>query len=126
MAAWLTWLKSRLLLPKEMEGSDEAEQAAGVLTDRLAELGRIRAVTAWLEARPRLGRDMFGRGRPEVAPGPMVAADFVSLFQACLDVLRGQNGTACRYIPAATPPPVDALSGHRADAGDPWQAAGGR
>ena len=28
MAAWLTWLKSRLLLPKEMEGSDEAEQAA--------------------------------------------------------------------------------------------------
>ena len=93
MAAWLTWLKSRLLLPKEMGGSDDAEQAAGVLTDRLAELGRVRAVTAWLEARPQLGRDMFERGRPEITPGPMVAADFVSLFQTCLDVLRGQSGS---------------------------------
>lgn len=92
MAAWLTWLKSRLLLPKEMEGSDEAEQASGVLADRLADLERVRAVTDWLEARPQLGRDMFERGRPEIAPGPMVAADFVSLFQACLDVLRGQSG----------------------------------
>jgi segregation and condensation protein A len=94
MAAWLTWLKSRLLLPKVMEGLDEAEQAAGVLTDRLAELGRVRAVTAWLESRPQLGRDMFERGRPEIASGPMVAADFVSLFQACLDVLTGRNGRA--------------------------------
>ena len=92
MAAWLTWLKSRLLLPKEMEGSDDAEQAAGVLADRLADLERVRAVTDWLEARPQLGRDMFERGRPEIAPGPTVAADFVSLFQACLDVLRGQTG----------------------------------
>jgi segregation and condensation protein A len=93
MAAWLTWLKSRLLLPKEMEGSDEAKQAAGVLTDRLAELGRVRAVTDWLEARPQLGRNMFERSRPEITSGPMVAADFVSLFQACLDVLRGQSGS---------------------------------
>jgi segregation and condensation protein A len=92
MAAWLTWLKSRLLLPKEMEGSDEAELAAGVLADRLADLERVRAVTDWLEARPQLGRDMFERGRPEIAPGPTVAADFVSLFQVCLDVLRGQSG----------------------------------
>ncbi|HEY1931486.1 MAG TPA: ScpA family protein [Acetobacteraceae bacterium] len=66
MAAWLTWLKSRLLLPKEMEGSDEAEQAAGVLADRLADLERVRAVADWLEARPQLGRDMFERGRPEL------------------------------------------------------------
>jgi len=93
MAAWLTWLKSRLLLPREMEGVEEAEQAAEVLADRLAELERVRAVTDWLNARPQLGRDMFERGRPEIAPGPMVAADFVSLFQACLDVLRGQNGS---------------------------------
>ena len=94
MAAWLTWLKSRLLLPKAIGETDEADQAAGVLTDRLAALDRVRAVTAWLEARPQLGRDMFERARPESAPGPMVAADFVSLFQACIDVLRGQNGRA--------------------------------
>jgi segregation and condensation protein A len=90
MAAWLTWLKSRLLLPKEMDGAAEGEQAAQVLTERLAELDRVRAITAWLEARPQLGRDMFERGRQEAGPGPVVAANFVSLFQACIDVLRGE------------------------------------
>lgn len=94
MAAWLTWLKSRLLLPKAIGETDAAEQAAGVLTDRLAELDRVRAVTAWLEARPQLGRDTFERTRPEIAPGPLVAADCVSLFQACIDVLRGQSERA--------------------------------
>jgi segregation and condensation protein A len=92
MAAWLTWLKSRLLLPRELEDAKEAERAAQVLTDRLAELERVRSVVNWLEARPQLGRDMFQRGRPEPTPGPAVAADFLALFQACLDVLRDGQG----------------------------------
>jgi len=100
MAAWLTWLKSRLLLPKDMEGAAEGEQAARGLTERLAELDRVRAITAWLEARPQLGRDMFERGRPDAGPGPVVAANFVSLFQACIDVLRGEpRQTAETYHP---------------------------
>jgi segregation and condensation protein A len=105
MAAWLTWLKSRLLLPKEMEGAAEGEQAAQVLTGRLAELDRVRAITAWLEARPRLGRDMFEKGRPEAGPGPVVVANFVSLFQACIDVLRGEPART----PQAYRPPRRAL-----------------
>ena len=127
MAAWLTWLKSRLLLPKEMEGSDAAEQAAGLLTDRLAELGRVRSVTEWLAARPQLGRDMFERGRPEIAPWPMVAADFASLFQACLDVLRGQDGSRSEayrpprrvlWTPSQAIARMQAILGKRPEGGD--------
>ena len=88
IAAWLTWLKSRLLLPRELDETNEAERAAQVLTDRLATLERVRSVVSWLEARPQLGRDMFERGRPESAPGPVVAVDFLALFEACLAVLR--------------------------------------
>jgi len=91
MAAWLTWLKSRLLLPKDTEEAKQAEQAAQVLTERLAQLERVRRVTAWLEARPQLGRDMFERGRTQATPGPVAVADFATLFRACLDVLRGRR-----------------------------------
>ena len=91
MAAWLTWLKSRLLVPKGMDADGEAEQAARVLTGRLAELQQIRVVTAWLEARPQLGRDMFEPSRAEAAAGQSVAADFQSLFEATLDVLEGRD-----------------------------------
>src|SRR5271154_3641398 len=48
MAAWLTWLKSRLLLPADALGADEAEDAAGVLALRLRDLSAIRAAAAWL------------------------------------------------------------------------------
>ena len=65
MAAWLAWLKSRLLLPAGTEAADEAEAAAGDLAARLAELASLRAAAAALEARPQLGRDVFGRGAPE-------------------------------------------------------------
>jgi segregation and condensation protein A len=43
MAAWLTWLKSRLLLPIDPEEAQEAQQAQQVLTQRLIELERVRA-----------------------------------------------------------------------------------
>ncbi len=65
MAAWLAWLKSRLLLPKEETAEEDAEALAGRLADRLAELERMRAGAAWLAARPQLHRDVFPRGAPE-------------------------------------------------------------
>ena len=65
MAAWLAWLKSRLLLPAGTEAAEEGEAAAGHLAARLAELSAMRAAAAALEARPRLGRDVFARGAPE-------------------------------------------------------------
>jgi segregation and condensation protein A len=65
MAAWLTWLKSRLLLPAGTEAAEEGEQAAEVLAARLRELEAIRTVAAWFGQRPQLGVDVFARGMPE-------------------------------------------------------------
>jgi segregation and condensation protein A len=65
MAAWLTWLKSRLLLPPGSEAEEEGEEAAEVLAGRLRELEVVRAVVGWLGARPMLGHDVFARGAPE-------------------------------------------------------------
>jgi segregation and condensation protein A len=63
MAAWLTWLKSRLLLPAAED--EEAEQSAETLAARLIDLQAIRAAAAWLGKRPQLGWDEFTRGTPE-------------------------------------------------------------
>ncbi len=67
MAAWLAYLKSRLLLPKDKTGDDgpSAEDLAGALADRLRKLEAIRAAAQLLMQRPQLGRDFFGRGQPE-------------------------------------------------------------
>jgi segregation and condensation protein A len=62
MAAWLTWLKSRLLVPPGEEETEDAEQIAERLTDRLQALELIRAAAAWLGRRPILGTDVFVLG----------------------------------------------------------------
>jgi segregation and condensation protein A len=65
MAAWLTWLKSRLLVPAGAEDPEDAEQIAELLTGRLQALELIRAAAAWLGRRPILGIDVFGQGASE-------------------------------------------------------------
>jgi segregation and condensation protein A len=65
MAAWLTWLKSRLLVPETSEAAEEGELAAEALADRLRALQAVRQAAAWLGARPQLGVDVFARGAPE-------------------------------------------------------------
>ena len=65
MAAWLTWLKSRLLLPEELEPEEDPELLAERLTERLAELDRMRNAAFWLSGQLQLGRDTFARGEPE-------------------------------------------------------------
>ena len=66
MAAWLAYLKSRLLLP-DVEGPDgpSAEDMANALAWRLKRLEAFREVAARLMGRPQLDRDVFGRGDPE-------------------------------------------------------------
>jgi segregation and condensation protein A len=66
MAAWLAYLKSRLLLPDppKPEGPGAAELAEA-LAQRLRRLEQIRRAAEKLVNRPRLGRDFFGRGSPE-------------------------------------------------------------
>ena len=66
MAAWLTYLKSRLVLPQpNPEEVASAEEAAILLRWRLQRLESMRGSAARLMARERLGRDVFARGNPE-------------------------------------------------------------
>src|SRR5262245_30428768 len=66
MAAWLAYLKSRLLLP-EAAGPEEpsAEDLANALAWRLKRLEAFREVASRLMGRPQLDRDVFARGDPE-------------------------------------------------------------
>ena len=86
MAAWLTWLKSRLLVPA-VDGDDleDGELAAEALAGRLREMNVVRSLASWLAARPALGQDVFARGLAEthfeydrsrivLEPGPFVRA----------------------------------------------------
>lgn len=67
MAAWLAYLKSRLLLPKQASGDGESgEEMAAVLHFRLKRLEAMRDAAARLVNRNRLGRDVFARGMPEL------------------------------------------------------------
>src|SRR6201996_437318 len=66
MAAWLAYLKSRLLLPEAAPGEGpSAEDMALALANRLRRLEAIREVANQLMDRPQLNRDVFGRGFPE-------------------------------------------------------------
>ena len=65
MAAWLAYLKSALLLPKEEQEDPSPEELALRLQLRLQRLGAMREAAARLMGRDRLGRDVFVRGTPE-------------------------------------------------------------
>ena len=65
MAAWLAYLKSALLLPREPEEDPEPDELALRLQLRLERLKAMREAGARLMARDRLGRDVFARGAPE-------------------------------------------------------------
>jgi segregation and condensation protein A len=67
MAAWLAFLKSKLLLPaeKDEEGEPTGAELAALLAFRLKRLHAMREVSAQLMTRKRLGRDVFARGAPE-------------------------------------------------------------
>lgn len=66
MAAWLAYLKSRLLLPEQHPAEGlSAEEMANALALRLRRLEAIRKFAEQLMNRPQLGRDIFERGQPE-------------------------------------------------------------
>ena len=88
MAAWLAYLKSRLLLPKpEKKLPDEApaEEIAAALAYRLAKLDMMRRAAEGLRERPQLGRDVFVRGDPEairIAASTSFEGDLYALMRA--------------------------------------------
>jgi len=65
MAAWLAYLKSALLLPRDPEIEPSPEELALRLQLRLERLNAMREAGARLVARDRIGRDVFLRGAPE-------------------------------------------------------------
>jgi len=67
MAAWLAYLKSKLLLPREAGTEDQptGDELAARLAFRLKRLEAMRNAAAGLMTRKRLGRDIFARGMPE-------------------------------------------------------------
>ena len=105
MAAWLTWLKSRLLLPDDPEAAEEGEVAAETLAARLQALAAIRAAAAWLGGCPQLGQDVFARGQPEVLTEidrSQLAVNVPGLVRAYLSALRrgaGSRGYQLRPAP---------------------------
>jgi segregation and condensation protein A len=87
MAAWLALLRSRLLLPAGAEEAAEAAREAAGLRRRLADREAARRLADWLERRPQLGRDVFGRAAAEPTDGAAPAADITELLRACLKLL---------------------------------------
>jgi segregation and condensation protein A len=86
MAAWLAYLKSRLLLPTPAgEEEPPPEALAARLAFRLQRLQAMREAAAQLMARNRLGREVFGRGAPEplaIESRTVLADNLVDLLKA--------------------------------------------
>lgn len=95
MAAWLTYLKSALLLPKEAQEEPSAEELALRLQMQLQRLDAMREAAARLMARDRLGRDVFLRGSPEglrVARASAIDCSLYELLKAYADIrARGEG-----------------------------------
>ncbi len=89
MAAWLAYLKSRLLLPQQSkDDGPSGEELASALAFRLKRLEAMRDAATRLINRNRLGRDVFARGAPE-----HIAVDRKSAYDASLyDLLSAYAG----------------------------------
>ena len=101
MAAWLAWLKSRLLLPAAEQPEPDAEDASDLLALRLQGLEAIRRGAVWLGARPQLGQEVFCRGMPEdfaVIDRSRLALDVGALVRAYLAATRRAAANR-RYVP---------------------------
>ncbi|MCK2165484.1 segregation and condensation protein A [Thalassospira xiamenensis] len=92
MAAWLAYLKSRLLLPKQDSDEEElsAEEMAEILAFQLKRLEAMKAAGEELLERPNLGRDFFGRGDPEevrVTTASVYDASLYDLLKAYAQIM---------------------------------------
>ncbi|MEO0032516.1 MAG: hypothetical protein RIS94_2274 [Pseudomonadota bacterium] len=95
MAAWLAYLKSLLLLPRDPDMQPSPEELALKLQLRLQRLGAMREAGARLMARDRLGRDVFLRGAPEG-----LRVDRRNRWQADLfDVIQAYGAVKARTAP---------------------------
>ena len=105
MAAWLAYLKSRLLLPKP-PGRDEEEPPAEALAEalafRLAKLDAMRSAARALKAGPQLGRDVFTRGAAEDRPVRAASRPREDLY----DLISAYAAARLRPLAAPYRPPA--------------------
>ena len=106
MAAWLAFLKSKLLLPAEPseEGEPTGEELAALLAFRLKRLDAMRDAAAQLMTRKRLGRDVFPRGLPEpvrVTKNGVFEANVYDLLKA-YSQQRQRNTTSTLHMEKRT------------------------
>ena len=100
MAAWLAYLKSCLLLPRDQEADPSPEELAMRLQLRLQRLSAMREAGARLLARDRIGRDVFLRGAPEglkVVRNSIWQADLYDLISA-YGFVRARNEPAIHFV----------------------------
>jgi segregation and condensation protein A len=113
MAAWLAFLKSRLLLPEPREeDAPEAEEMAAALGHRLQLLEAMQTAGGALLARPQLGRDFWLRGAPEglaTVPVPVWQLDLYELLRAYGDSRRRTTTAVLAVEPSAFYSMDDAL-----------------
>jgi len=104
MAAWLAYLKSRLLLPEPetIDGEPTGAQMAAALAFQLQRLEAMRDVAGKLMALPQLGQDFFGRGAPEPIPVirmPVYAVKLYDLLRAYGAIANRKQGGMLRILP---------------------------
>jgi segregation and condensation protein A len=102
MAATLTELWSRLLLPADTAASRAAEAEAEALRRQLLARARMREAADWLARRPQLGWDVFPRGRLDAGLSGR-SSDIADLLRACLVVLQVPEAQAVAYRPRPAP-----------------------
>jgi segregation and condensation protein A len=95
MAAWLAYLKSGLLLPRDPEIEPSPEELALRLQLRLQRLDAMREAGGRLMGRDRLGRDVFSRGAPEGLKVIRKAAWQAELF----DLIAAYGAVSARNKP---------------------------
>lgn len=102
MAAWLAYLKSRLLLPTPDPEEPSGEELAAALAFQLQRLEAMREAGAGLMGRPRLGIDVFARGMPEgvrVVARSVYETSLYDLIAAYADHCRRQESGTLHIVP---------------------------
>jgi len=104
MAAWLAYLKSRLLIPVQEDAEDEEDPAelAARLAFQLRRLEGMQNAAKALGARPRLGHDFFARGMPEAVTidrRPIYQVSLFDLLKAYASVKQREQISTLRIVP---------------------------
>ncbi|TDK39744.1 segregation/condensation protein A [Rhizobium deserti] len=100
MAAWLAFLKSKLLIPQPIKGDDgpSGEEMAATLAFRLKRLEAMRDAATRLVNRNRLGRDIFARGAPEHIPHRVESKYDATLYDILSAYANLRQRTAITHV----------------------------